>query len=237
MELCASVWKEVTCLYEIRRSLGVELSLDNACQHIFTHLIPALQFPEAATAMIEVERRHFTSEKRARGLTHELQSNITVNKRLCGRLRVFLPGRQAVPDTGRAQRPNQGRCRRRSGEVAGGKTAGAAADFHGGRTPAYDRTGIADNFGQQIAAIELRGRGFGARHRQLQGVTGGRASCCVHRQTSAGGSCENTRKLLAASPIRIGNAWTDNRATGTGKQGCGRLQDQCEIHPRERSCH
>ena len=83
--------EEVTCLYEIRRSLGVELSLDNACQHIFTHLIPALQFPEAATAMIEVERRHFTSEKRARGLTHELQSNITVNKRLCGRLRVFYP--------------------------------------------------------------------------------------------------------------------------------------------------
>ena len=37
--------KEVTCLYEIRRNLGMELSLDNACQHIFTHLIPALQFP------------------------------------------------------------------------------------------------------------------------------------------------------------------------------------------------
>jgi signal transduction histidine kinase len=83
--------EEVTCLYEIRRSLGGELSLDNACQHIFTHLIPAMQFPEIATAIIEVEQRHFTSEKHARGLTHELQSNITVNKRLCGRLRVFYP--------------------------------------------------------------------------------------------------------------------------------------------------
>ena len=83
--------KEVTCLYEIRRNLGMELSLDNACQHIFTHLIPAMQFPEVATAMIELEDRHFTSENHARGLTHELQSNITVNKRLCGRLRVFYP--------------------------------------------------------------------------------------------------------------------------------------------------
>ena len=54
--------KEVTCLYEIRRNLGMELSLDNACQHIFTHLIPAMQFPEVATAMIELEDRGFTSE-------------------------------------------------------------------------------------------------------------------------------------------------------------------------------
>ena len=83
--------KEVTCLYEIRRNLGMELSLDNACQHIFTHLIPAMQFPEVATAMIELEDTRFTSENHAHGLTHELQSNITVNKRLCGQLRVFYP--------------------------------------------------------------------------------------------------------------------------------------------------
>ena len=83
--------KEITCLYEIRRSLGLELSLDNVCQHIFAHLIPAMQFPEIATAMIELDGRRFTSEKHAQGLTHELQSNITVNKRLCGQLWVFYP--------------------------------------------------------------------------------------------------------------------------------------------------
>jgi two-component system NarL family sensor kinase len=82
---------EITCLYEIRRSLGLELSLDNACQHIFTHLIPAMQFSAVATAMIEFDERRFTSEKHAQGLTHELQSNITVNKMLCGQLRVFYP--------------------------------------------------------------------------------------------------------------------------------------------------
>ena len=54
--------KEITCLYEIRRGLGQELSIDRACQQIFDHLIPAMQFPEIATAMIELDGRRFTSE-------------------------------------------------------------------------------------------------------------------------------------------------------------------------------
>jgi signal transduction histidine kinase len=83
--------KEITCLYEIRRSLALELSLDSVCQHIFTHLIPAMQFPEIATAIVELDGRRFTSENRAQGLTHELKSNITVNRRLCGQLQVFYP--------------------------------------------------------------------------------------------------------------------------------------------------
>jgi len=83
--------EEITCLYEIRRSFGLELSLDSACQHIFTHLIPAMQFPEIATAMIELDGRRFTSGNEAHGLTHELQSKIIVNKRMCGQLRVFYP--------------------------------------------------------------------------------------------------------------------------------------------------
>jgi signal transduction histidine kinase len=83
--------KEITCLHEIRRGLGLEVSLENVCQQIFRHLIPAMQFPELATAMIELDGRSFTSENHARGLTHELQSNIKANKKLCGQLRVFYP--------------------------------------------------------------------------------------------------------------------------------------------------
>ena len=83
--------EEITCLYEIRRSVGLELSLDSVCQHIFRHLIAAMRFPEIATAVIELDDRRFTSENHAHGLTHELRSNITVNKRLCGQLRVFYP--------------------------------------------------------------------------------------------------------------------------------------------------
>ncbi len=54
--------KEISCLYEIRHGLGQELSMDGACQQIFTHLIPAMQFPEMATAMIELDGRRFTSD-------------------------------------------------------------------------------------------------------------------------------------------------------------------------------
>ena len=83
--------KEITCLYEIRRGLGLELSVDNVCQQIFEHLIPAMQFPEIATAMIELDGRRFTSENHGQGLTHELQSKISVNNKFCGQLRVFYP--------------------------------------------------------------------------------------------------------------------------------------------------
>ncbi|MCX7184063.1 MAG: ATP-binding protein [Nitrosospira sp.] len=83
--------KEITCLYEIRRGMGPELSVDNACQQIFQHLIPAMQFPEIATAVIELDGRRFTSGNHGQSLTHELQSNISVNGRVCGQLRVFYP--------------------------------------------------------------------------------------------------------------------------------------------------
>ena len=107
--------KEITCLYEIRRGMGVELSLDNVCLNIFEHLIPAMQFPEIATSVIELDGWRFTSGKYSQGLIHQLQSKIkitdkardhlraernsactclsaiSVNGKICGQLRVFYP--------------------------------------------------------------------------------------------------------------------------------------------------
>ena len=83
--------KEITCLYEIRRGLGPELSVDNVCQQIFEHLIPAMQFPEFATAVIELDGRCFTSKNHGQGRKHELNSKINANNELCGQLRVFYP--------------------------------------------------------------------------------------------------------------------------------------------------
>jgi signal transduction histidine kinase len=84
--------KEITCLYEIRRSMGLELSVDNACQQIFEHLIPAMQYPEYASAMIELDDRRITSSyNHSPNLIHELQSEISVNGKACGRLSVFYP--------------------------------------------------------------------------------------------------------------------------------------------------
>ncbi len=71
--------------------MGLELSVENVCQQIFKHLIPAMQFPDIATAMIELDGRRFTSENHGQGLTHELQSKISANNKPCGQLRVFYP--------------------------------------------------------------------------------------------------------------------------------------------------
>lgn len=83
--------KEITCLYEIRRGMGLELSIEDACQQIFKHLIPAMQFPEIATAVIELDGRRFAFGRHKRGPAHELQSRISASNNLCGRLRVFYP--------------------------------------------------------------------------------------------------------------------------------------------------
>jgi signal transduction histidine kinase len=143
--------EEITCLYEIRRSLGLELSLDNACQHIFTHLIPAMQFPEIATAIIELDGSRFTSGGHPQGLTHELQSNITVNKKLCGHLRVFYPADKpfVIPEEQRLIDAVAGDLERWFEGKRLEQTLVSLAEEHQhtiGRE-------LHDNLGQQIAAI------------------------------------------------------------------------------------
>jgi len=83
--------KEITCLYEIRRGLGQELSIDRACQQVFEHLLPAMQFPELASGVIELDDRRFVSANHSERRTHELRSKISVNNKLRGCLRVFYP--------------------------------------------------------------------------------------------------------------------------------------------------
>jgi signal transduction histidine kinase len=83
--------KEITCLYEIRRGMGLELSMDGACQQIFKHLIPAMQFPEIATAVIELDGSRFAFGRHKQGPAHELQAKISASNSLSGRLRVFYP--------------------------------------------------------------------------------------------------------------------------------------------------
>lgn len=107
--------KEMTCLYEIRRSLGMDLSFDNVCRNVFKHLIPAMQYPEVAVAVIELDDWRYTSGKFNQGFVSPLLSKvstanetrgpwrnerhpdctgfapITVNGEACGQLRVFYP--------------------------------------------------------------------------------------------------------------------------------------------------
>lgn len=84
--------KEITCLYEIRSNINIELPIHDICQEIFRHLIPALQYPDDVSAMIELDGKRISSVSRgAKNQTHELFSAITVNGKSCGQLRVFYP--------------------------------------------------------------------------------------------------------------------------------------------------
>ena len=59
--------KEITCLYEIRRGMGLELSVDEVCEQVFEHLVPAMQFPEMASAVIELDGTAFASRNHSGG--------------------------------------------------------------------------------------------------------------------------------------------------------------------------
>lgn len=87
--------KEMTCLYEIRRSIGMELSLETVCRQIFKQLIPAMQYPENASVVIEIDDKQITSNQgrldRVRNPTHKLTSNVNVNGKTCGQLSVLYP--------------------------------------------------------------------------------------------------------------------------------------------------
>ncbi len=83
--------KEITCLYEIRRSLGLELSVEAACQNVIKFLILAMQHPEYTSITIKLDGKHISSSPQIRDFTHELTSEICINGGICGQLSVYYP--------------------------------------------------------------------------------------------------------------------------------------------------
>ncbi|MBY0474762.1 MAG: hypothetical protein K2Q13_06850 [Nitrosomonas sp.] len=66
--------KEITCLYEIRQEMELEMSIDGVCQKIFKHLIPALQFPHASVAEILINDKRYVSKDYNKNQLIEAQS-------------------------------------------------------------------------------------------------------------------------------------------------------------------
>ncbi|MBL8501551.1 MAG: histidine kinase [Nitrosomonas sp.] len=83
--------KEITCLYEIRRSIGLELSIEAVCQNIIKFLIPAMQHPEHTSITIELDGKRISSSLETENSTHELTSDICINGENHGQLSVFYP--------------------------------------------------------------------------------------------------------------------------------------------------
>jgi PAS domain S-box-containing protein len=53
--------KELTCLYAVSRDVQADLSLEELCRRIVTNLRPALQYPEIAVPMIELDGQQYTT--------------------------------------------------------------------------------------------------------------------------------------------------------------------------------
>ncbi|MEK6708531.1 MAG: PAS domain S-box protein, partial [Pseudomonadota bacterium] len=61
--------KESACLHAIRHEMELELPVNEFCQKVIAHLKVAMQFPEIAAAVIELDGGRFTSGKYSQDLT------------------------------------------------------------------------------------------------------------------------------------------------------------------------
>lgn len=81
--------KEITCLYAIRRDMALELSTDELCRRVVGHLAPAMQFPELAVPVLQLDGQQFTTDKFSPTLNHCLQAEIIIATELRGYVQVF----------------------------------------------------------------------------------------------------------------------------------------------------
>lgn len=82
--------KELTCLFEVSRHLNEEnVSVELQCQRIVESLSPAMQFPELAVPMVELDSQVYTNNPLPKDLSHFLSAEIIVNQKPAGRIAVY----------------------------------------------------------------------------------------------------------------------------------------------------
>ena len=92
--------KEMACLYAIRRDMTLDLSTDELCQRIVNHLALAMQYPDLAVPVLEVNGRQYTvnpNDKTAVDAnchSASLKADIVVNGERCGCLCVYYGERR-----------------------------------------------------------------------------------------------------------------------------------------------
>jgi PAS domain S-box-containing protein len=81
--------KELACLYAVNRDLQEATSVDSVCRRVVDHLTSAMQFPEIAVPVIEVDGKRFTSDKYSEALSHSLRAAIKVAGEARGQVSVY----------------------------------------------------------------------------------------------------------------------------------------------------
>jgi PAS domain S-box-containing protein len=83
--------KELTCLFKVGQLLETDILLDagTVCQQIVDLMVPAMQFPLAAAAVIDLDGQLYQTGGDPSEITRGLESNIMVASQLRGRLAVY----------------------------------------------------------------------------------------------------------------------------------------------------
>jgi PAS domain S-box-containing protein len=81
--------KEMTCLAEVGRILSQSLAPEEVYRQVTASVVQAMQFPEAAVAVLEVHHQRYASSPYDEPDTPGLHADIVVRDRPCGRLSVY----------------------------------------------------------------------------------------------------------------------------------------------------
>lgn len=87
LTLCQQL-KESNCLQIIRQAMDSELSVSKLCQHILAHLTVAVQYPEIASAKIELAGEQFVTDNYVEVFAQRLSAEIIVNGNNTGELQL-----------------------------------------------------------------------------------------------------------------------------------------------------
>jgi PAS domain S-box-containing protein len=81
--------KELTCLYAVGRSMHADLPVDQLCQEIVEHLIPAMRYSQSAVPVIALNGDRYTTAQYREGLSHGIHAPISVRGASYGDLSVY----------------------------------------------------------------------------------------------------------------------------------------------------
>lgn len=88
--------KEMTCLYKIRRSLDLSLSIEEICKLIIENLAAAMQFPLLSRISIRIDKRQFPSMTSNHKTMSALNTRILVKDKTRGQLSVHYCDNNAL---------------------------------------------------------------------------------------------------------------------------------------------
>lgn len=81
--------KELTCLYAVHRDMQKQLPLADLCERIVENVAAAMQYPEIAVPVIELDDQRFTTGCCTDDLSHGLQAEIIAEDKKWGDLWVY----------------------------------------------------------------------------------------------------------------------------------------------------